>query len=122
MFEGVAGYGNGEQQRDFIYVKDVVKVNLYLHSNPQISGIFKCGTGVANTFNAVAESLILAAGSGSVEYISFPEELKGKYQNYTQADTATLFAAGYNGGFMSLKEAISDYFYFLESNKSYLYM
>ena len=120
LFAGVEGYGNGEQLRDFIYVKDVVKVNLFFWQHPNKTGIFNCGTGKARSFNDVANSIIKAKGKGSIEYIPFPESLKGKYQSFTEADTGSLLASGYNGGFMELEEALADYCHYLDENKGYL--
>ncbi|BBB91607.1 MAG TPA: ADP-glyceromanno-heptose 6-epimerase [Methylomusa anaerophila] len=120
LFEGTDGYGNGEQRRDFIYVKDVVKVNLYFWQKPKQSGIFNCGTGQAHTFNAVAESVIRAKGHGKIEYIPFPETLQGKYQSFTEADPSKLLAAGYNGGFHTLEDAVKDYCQYLDEKGGYL--
>jgi ADP-L-glycero-D-manno-heptose 6-epimerase len=120
LFAGTEGYGNGEQLRDFIYVKDVVKVNLYCWLHPKTSGIFNCGTGKARSFNDVANSIIKAKGKGRIEYIPFPESLKGKYQSFTEADTAQLLAAGYDGGFTALEAAIADYCRHLDENNGYL--
>ena len=115
LFKGYDGYADGEQRRDFIYVKDVVKVNLFFGANPQLSGIYNCGTGNANTFNAVAHAIIKACNRGHIEYIDFPEGLKGKYQSYTQADPTRLLAANYNGGFHSLEEGITEYCRYLDA-------
>ncbi|MDL2281028.1 ADP-glyceromanno-heptose 6-epimerase [Selenomonadales bacterium OttesenSCG-928-I06] len=121
LFQGIDCFENGEQKRDFIYVKDVVKVNLHCFDNKEVSGIFNCGTGEANTFNAVAQSIIDTKGYGSIEYIPFPETLRGKYQNYTQADTKNLLSVGgYDGGFYTIREAIADYIYYLDNNEGYL--
>ncbi len=109
LFGGYDGYGDGEQTRDFIYVKDVVKVNLFFQENPDISGIFNCGTGKARPFNAVVNAIIEHKRQGRIEYIPFPDDLKGKYQSYTQADTAKLLAAGYQGGFTPLETAVKEY-------------
>ena len=120
LYEGVDGYADGEQQRDFIYVRDVVKVNLFFARNPQISGIFNCGTGQASTFNSLARGVLNHFKRGEIEYIAFPETLRGKYQNHTQADTARLLAAGYDGGFMPLDDAVAEYCEFLDKNDGYL--
>lgn len=120
LFAGINGYGDGEQLRDFIYVKDVVKVNLFFLDHPEQSGVFNCGTGKARSFNAVANSIIAAKNAGRIEYVPFPEQLKGKYQNYTEADTAKLLKAGYDGGFTELEAAIADYCQYLDNNNGYL--
>ena len=120
LFAGINGYDDGEQLRDFIYVKDVVKVNLFFLNHPEQSGVFNCGTGKARSFNAVANSIIAAKNTGRIEYVPFPEQLKGKYQNYTEADTTKLLKAGYDGGFMELEAAIADYCQYLDNNNGYL--
>lgn len=120
LFKGIDGYGDGEQKRDFIYVKDVVKVNLFFFENPDKNGIFNCGTGQARTFNSLAQSAIAAFGSGQVEYIEFPEVLRGKYQNFTQADPTLLLRAGYDRGFTTLEEAVADYYGYLKNSDGYL--
>ena len=114
LFKGIDGYADGEQLRDFVYVKDLVKVNLWFWKNNAPSGIYNCGTGTAHTFKAVAEAMIQYFGTGRIEYIDFPEVLKGKYQNYTQADLTKLEAAGYDGGFYPLTEAVQEYCQFLD--------
>lgn len=109
LFEGVDGYENGQQLRDFVYVEDVVKVNLWLWQNPEVSGIFNCGTGQAQSFNDVANAVIAHHGKGAVEYIPFPDKLKGAYQSYTQADLTKLRAAGYTAEFKTVEQAVPEY-------------
>jgi ADP-L-glycero-D-manno-heptose 6-epimerase len=109
LFEGSDGYGNGEQQRDFVYVEDVVKVMLWFLDNPEKNGIFNIGTGAAESFNAVAEAVLAFHGRGQLEYIPFPEHLQGCYQNFTQADLSDLREAGYTGSFRSVKEGVAAY-------------
>lgn len=109
LFEGCDGYGNGEQRRDFVYVDDVVDVNLWFFDHPEQRGIFNVGTGQAETFNAVAEAVIAWHGEGEIEYIPFPEHLKGAYQSYTQADISGLRAAGYDKPFHTVKEGVGKY-------------
>lgn len=120
LFQGYDGYEAGEQRRDFIYVKDVVNVNLFFWKNPGLSGIYNCGTGTANTFNAVARAIIKACGKGHIEYVEFPEVLKGKYQSYTQADSTKLLNAGYTDGFTTLEDAVKEYVDYLQKNNGYL--
>jgi ADP-L-glycero-D-manno-heptose 6-epimerase len=81
LFGPTEGYGAGEQRRDFIYVQDVVKVNLFFMENPDKSGIFNCGTGASRTFNDLAGEVVKFRGQGEIEYIPFPESLSGKYQS-----------------------------------------
>jgi len=109
LFEGYDGYGPGEQTRDFIYVKDVIKVNLFFWEHPELKGIFNCGTGNAHTFNAMAKAVLEFFGKGELVYVPFPEVLKGKYQSYTQADARKLLAAGYDGGFTDFATAVKEY-------------
>ncbi|MDY0132240.1 MAG: ADP-glyceromanno-heptose 6-epimerase [Desulforegulaceae bacterium] len=109
LFEGIEGYENGGQKRDFIYVKDAVDVNLWLFKNPQVSGIFNVGSGAAQTFNDVANSVIKYMGKGKIEYISFPKHLKGRYQSYTQADITKLRKAGYNKEFKDVAQGVQAY-------------
>jgi len=120
LFGPSGGYGAGEQRRDFIYVKDAVKVNLFFLSHPAISGVFNCGTGKARPFNAIAAALARLAGSGRTEYIDFPPALEGRYQSFTEANLDRLLAAGYDGGFMPLEDAIADYWRYLEKWDGYL--
>lgn len=120
LFKGIEGLADGEQKRDFIYVKDCVKVNLFFWEQaPQISGVFNCGTGCANTFNQLAQGVIKYMKKGEIEYVDFPETLIGKYQSYTKADTEKLLATGYNGGFSQLDEAIADYCALLDKEDGY---
>ena len=121
LFEGYDGYAAGEQTRDFVYVKDVVKVNFFFWDHPELRGIFNCGTGQAHTFNTLAEGVLkhFKARKDKLEYIPFPEVLKGKYQSYTQANSAKLIDAGYDGGFTPIEEAIAEYTDVLEKTGGY---
>ena len=121
LFEGTDGYGNGEQRRDFVYVKDVVKVNLWFWEQKGPSGIYNCGTGTAHTYNEAAQAVIDALGKGRIEYREFPEVLRGKYQNFTQSDNANLLAAGYDQGFYDMKDAVNEYCDFLEAGGYFSY-
>ncbi len=109
LFEGCDGYGNGEQQRDFVYVGDVAKVNLWFLDNPSKSGIFNTGTGRAESFNAVANAVINWYGRGHIDYIPFPEQLRGRYQSFTQADIAALRAIGYTAAFKTVAAGVKEY-------------
>jgi ADP-L-glycero-D-manno-heptose 6-epimerase len=109
LFEGYEGYGNGEQKRDFIYVDDVVNVNLWFMEHPEVSGIFNCGTGRSQAFNDIARSVIEWHGFGEIEYIPFPEHLKGRYQSFTQADISALRAAGYTAPFKTVEQGVKAY-------------
>jgi len=110
LFEGCDGYGNGEQLRDFIFVNDVVKINLSFLYDLKVSGIFNVGTGHARSFNDLAKILIQLHGSGEIQYIPFPEKLKAAYQSFTQADITVLRKAGYSDKFSSLEEGLHRYY------------
>ncbi len=131
LFQGSHGYGNGEQQRDFVFVGDVVKVNLWFLDNPGKSGIFNLGSGRAQTFNDVAVATVNAcrrldgqaplslaemAAQGIVEYIPFPDALKGKYQAFTMGDLSRLREAGYGAPMATVEEGIDQYVQYLSSN------
>lgn len=120
LFEGTAGYENGGQTRDFIYVKDVVNVNLFFWEHPELSGVFNCGTGHAHTFNQFMQAVIDYAGKGKITYIPFPEVLKGKYQSFTEADTTKLMSVGYDKGFTKMEDAVAEYCELLENNEGYI--
>ena len=109
LFEGNDGYGNGGQLRDFVFVEDVVKVNLWLWKNAQVSGIFNCGTGKSQSFNDVANAVVNYHQRGTIEYIPFPDSLKGAYQSYTQADFTQLRAVGYTDAFHTVEQAVPKY-------------
>ena len=109
LFEGSDDYDDGEQRRDFIYVEDVVKVNLWFLKNQKVSGIFNVGTGNSQTFNEVAHSVINWNKRGKINYVPFPEKLKGAYQSYTQADISKLRKAGYKDEFLNVQEGVKKY-------------
>lgn len=109
LFEGSDGYGPGEQERDFIHVDDIVAANLWLMDHPNVSGIFNLGTGRAQSFNDVARAAIAWHGTGEIDYISFPEHLRGRYQSYTQADMTALRAAGFEHRFTPVEEGVPRY-------------
>ena len=131
LFEGSHGYGPGGQQRDFVFVGDVAKVNLWFLDHPEKSGIFNLGTGRAQSFNDVAVASVNGAraqkgesplsldamvSQGLVEYVAFPEALKGKYQAFTQADLTKLRAAGYTDEFATVEEGVRQYVEWLAKN------
>lgn len=109
LFEGCDGYGPGGQERDFIHVDDVVAVNLWLLEHPEVKGIYNCGTGRAQSFNDVANAVITHHQRGQIEYIPFPDHLKGRYQSYTQADMDALRQAGYDAPFLSVEQGVQRY-------------
>ncbi len=108
LFTGTDGYGDGEQVRDFVFVGDIVELNLHFAFGPMRKGIFNAGTGQARSFNAIAQTLVAHLGGGRIAYIPFPETLRGKYQSYTQADLGTLRTqGGYARPFTSLEDGIA---------------
>ncbi len=109
LFAGCDGYGDGEQRRDFIYVGDAAAVNLWFLDNADKSGIFNLGTGRSQSFNDVANAVVAWHGKGSLQYIPFPEHLKGSYQSFTEADMSALRAIGYAAPFKSVEEGVRDY-------------
>ena len=109
LFEGNDGYGNGDQSRDFVYVEDVAKVNLWFLDNPNKSGVFNLGTGRSQTFNDVANAVIDWHNKGKINYIPFPQHLKGAYQSYTEADIGALRKTGYQQEFNSVEQGVKKY-------------
>jgi ADP-L-glycero-D-manno-heptose 6-epimerase len=103
-------YADGEQKRDFVYVKDIVEMILFLLDRPVLCGIFNAGSGRAETWNELVSAVFDAMEKPRrIEYIDMPEILKGKYQYYTCADMAKLRGAGFTGGRTPLAEAVADY-------------
>jgi len=120
LFVGSGGYGDGEQRRDFIHVDDVAAVNMWLLERRDVSGIFNCGTGRAQTFNDVATAVINTLNGtkastqelvreGLITYVPFPQKLVGKYQSFTQADMSRLRGAGLPGEFMTVEQGVAAY-------------
>jgi len=109
LFAGCDGYDDGEQRRDFVYVGDVVDVNLWLLDNPSVSGIFNCGTGRSQSFNDVARAVLRYHQRGNIEYIPFPDHLRGRYQSFTEADMGALRAAGFRAPFKSVEDGVAAY-------------
>ena len=109
LFAGCDGYADGQQERDFVYVNDVVSVNLWFLENSHKSGIFNVGTGKAQTFESMAKAVIAWHKRGTISYIPFPEHLKGAYQSFTQADLSNLREAGYTKEFMNVEQGVNDY-------------
>ncbi len=104
------GYEDGGQLRDFVYVKDLCKVIMFMIDNPEVSGLFNLGTGKARSFRDLALATFAAMGKEpNIEYIEMPETLRGKYQYYTQATMDKLRRAGYTEPFYSLEDGAKDY-------------
>ena len=113
-------YEDGEQKRDFIYVKDAVGATYYFLEARDKNGIYNVGTGRARSWNGLAKALFKALGEPArIEYFDMPENLRDRYQYFTEADTAKLRRAGYKKDFMSLEESVKEYVGFLKS-KTYL--
>ena len=129
LFEGCNGYSHGEQRRDFVSIEDVVKVNMHFLDHPDRSGIFNLGTGASQAFNDVAVAAVNACREaqgegaaltltrlqelGQIEYIAFPEALKGKYQSFTQANIGALRSAGYDQAFLTVEQGVARYINYL---------
>ena len=124
LFGEYGGYGPGEQRRDFVFVDDVVAVNLWFFQHPEARGIFNLGSGRAQPFNDVALAVVNAArassgtapatlaalvGDGTVEYIPFPQALVGKYQCFTEADLTRLRQAGCDHAFVDVATGVGRY-------------
>ncbi len=124
LFEGIDGYEDGGQLRDFVSVEDVVSLNMFLFEQMSVNGIFNVGTGRCQSFNDVAVAAInrCRAEQGEepqdlktlqqndiIRYIDFPESLKGKYQSFTEADISALRTAGYTKDFLTVEEGVSRY-------------
>lgn len=106
--------------RDFIYVNDVVAVNLYLLKHPEVSGILNCGTGNARSFGDIATIFKSRYSDAKITHIPFPEALKGKYQEYTQADLTKLRKTGCDVKFTSLEDGVNAYLDILEKTNGYI--
>ena len=103
-------FKDGEQKRDFIYVKDCIKVLIWFLEKPNISGIYNVGTGKARTFNDLVSNVYNNMKKNiNLKYIDMPEEIRNQYQYFTQANTSSLSNVGYDKSFYSLEEGISDY-------------
>ncbi|WP_114972996.1 ADP-glyceromanno-heptose 6-epimerase [Rhodoferax ferrireducens] len=130
LFGDYGGYAPGAQMRDFVFIDDVVAVNLWFFDHPGVSGIFNLGTGRAQPFNDVASSVVNAmraiqgeaalpleaiAAAGLIEYVPFPDALRGKYQCYTQADLTALRATGCDHSFADVQSGVSKYVQWMAS-------
>ena len=133
LFGDYGGYAAGGQLRDFVFIDDVVAVNLWFFDHPGQSGIFNLGTGRAQPFNDVASSVVNALSAmqggpllsleaitskGLLEYIPFPEALRGKYQCFTQADLSALRATGCDHAFMDVQTGVAKYVQWLHHQSS----
>jgi ADP-L-glycero-D-manno-heptose 6-epimerase len=124
LFGDYGGYAAGGQMRDFVFIDDVVAVNLWFFDQPGLSGIFNLGTGRAQPFNDIALTVVNtlrlpggekaltldeAVAAGLIEYIAFPDALRGKYQSYTQADLSALRSAGCQHAFADVQTGVRSY-------------
>jgi ADP-L-glycero-D-manno-heptose 6-epimerase len=107
--------GSADFRRDFVYVEDAVALNLFLWEHPRLSGIFNCGTGQAESFLTLAQATAKHYPGARIEEIPFPPELRGKYQDYTQADLTALRRAGCAHDFTPLEEGVAEYVAILRS-------
>lgn len=114
-------YANGEQMRDFIYVKDLCNVCVYLMHHRKNSGIYNLGSGKARTWNSLAKAIFAALNKEEkISYIPIPEDIRDSYQYFTEADMTKLGTIGYTHPFMTLEEGIQDYVQeYLEKGKWY---
>ncbi|TVP82308.1 MAG: ADP-glyceromanno-heptose 6-epimerase [Puniceicoccaceae bacterium] len=103
-------YRDGEQKRDFLYVKDAVAMTIHLSENREASGLFNLGSGQANTWLALANAIFEALGrEPDIRFIDLPEVLRGKYQYYTCADITKLVKSGFRRRVPSLETSVKDY-------------
>ena len=114
LFGAYDGYQAGEQKRDFIFVDDVVRVNIWFFSKLPQSGIYNCGTGTAKSFNNIAAVFTSRYDDAELQFIEFPEHLKDSYQSFTQADLTKLRSIGYDAEFISVEQGVSLYLDFLD--------
>lgn len=105
-----AGVADGDQRRDFIYVKDAVAAVLSFLGRPGMFGIFNIGTGESNTFRALAEAVFKACDRApAIDYVAMPESIRDKYQYFTEASVERLRQSGYGAPFTPLDDAVADY-------------
>jgi ADP-L-glycero-D-manno-heptose 6-epimerase len=131
LFADYGGYAAGEQERDFVFIDDVVAVNLWFFDHPTKNGLFNLGTGRAQPFNDVALAVVNAARSEqqaptmdlaqavkaqTIRYIDFPDALRGKYQCFTQADLSALRASGCDHVFADVQTGVTRYMHWLANN------
>ena len=116
-------YKDGEQKRDFIYIKDAVDMTVYFYEHKEVNGLFNIGTGEARTWNDLVTSLFNAMEKPvDIEYTEMPEYLKAKYQYFTQADTSKLRNSGYDKPITKLEDGVTDYVKNYLLKKEYLAM
>ena len=111
-------YKDGEQLRDFIYIKDAVEITLFFLEHPKLNGIFNVGTGIPRSWNDLAKAVFSALGTNpKIEYVDMPNEIRDKYQYFTKAEMEKIRKSGYTKPTLSLEEAVKDYILnYLEKN------
>jgi ADP-L-glycero-D-manno-heptose 6-epimerase len=121
LFAGTGGFGDGEQRRDFVYVRDLARMNMFFaqigpyapqHGAPAATyqGVVNAGSGTARTFNDVARALMMVHGEAAIEYIPFPPDLEGRYQHFTEADLGSLRELGCDMQMTALEDGIAETF------------
>jgi ADP-L-glycero-D-manno-heptose 6-epimerase len=126
LFKGTGGYGDGEQRRDFVYVRDLARLNMFFaqigpyapgagKSAKVYRGVANAGSGVSRSFNDVAKALMAVHGAVPIEYIPFPTDLDGRYQHYTEADLTGLRVLGCDLPFTPLEDGVAETFATLEA-------
>jgi len=117
LFAGSGGYTDGEQRRDFVYVRDLARLNMYFaqvgpyaSSHKLYQAVANAGTGRARSFNEVARALMLVHGEASIEYMAMPADLDSRYQHFTEADLSSLRETGCDLQFTSLEDGIRETF------------
>jgi ADP-L-glycero-D-manno-heptose 6-epimerase len=119
LFGGTGGYGDGEQRRDFVYVRDLARLNMFFaqigpyaakagEDRKLYRGLANAGSGKSRTFNDVAKALMSVHGECPIEYIHFPADLEGRYQHFTEADLTALRELGYDGPMTELEAGITE--------------
>jgi ADP-L-glycero-D-manno-heptose 6-epimerase len=126
LFAGTGGYSDGEQRRDFVYVRDLARLNMFFaqigpyapkagDARRAYRGLANAGSGRSRTFNAVARALMMVHGECLIEYIPFPGDLEGRYQHFTEADLTSLRELGYDGPMTELEKGIAETFETLQA-------
>jgi ADP-L-glycero-D-manno-heptose 6-epimerase len=121
LFKGTGGYGDGEQRRDFVYVRDLARLNMFFAQIGPFApgagqpakvyrGVANAGSGVSRSFNDVAKALMAVHGVVPIEYVPFPPDLEGRYQHFTEADLTGLRALGCDLPFTPLEEGVAETF------------
>jgi ADP-L-glycero-D-manno-heptose 6-epimerase len=121
LFKGTGGYGDGEQRRDFVYVRDLARLNMFFaqigpyapaegQAAKYYRGVVNAGSGVSRNYNDVAKALMAVHGTVPIEYVPFPADLEGRYQHFTEADLTGLRALGCDLAFTPLEEGVLETF------------